>query len=212
MVSEMHSVDIKKEFPSLTQMERTNLVNLNQKLISGFYEVNNIKSMMASYYNDKSVIWNAARKRILSDHLEAKINNNDIGKVQAKSQIDFKNFDEVVAMRYLEVSSNARRRGIDFSLSIADVKRMLSRKKCFYSGIKFDLSVEELRPSFDRVDNSLGYTKENVVCCITAINKEKNKLIEMSNSFFFKNPKLLSKVSKKWSEMIASNHLIKLTN
>jgi len=101
--------------------------------------------------------------------------------------------DKVVAERYLEKLECAARKGIPFDLTIADVRRLLTRKKCHYTGIAFDLSIPQFRPSFDRVDSSKGYTKDNVVVCMVGINDLKNQLLEIDGAFFKGNPDLLLK-------------------
>ena len=55
--------------------------------------------------------------------------------------------------------------------------------RCFYTGIPMRLEIAErkrgmYRPSMDRRDPSRGYTPENVVLCLTAVNYLKNDYAE----------------------------------
>lgn len=110
--------------------------------------------------------------------------------------------DKIVAERYLEKLDCARKKGIEFSLTIADVRRLLSRKKCHYTEIHFDLSIPQFRPSFDRVDSSKGYTKENVVVCMSAINELKNQLLESDGAIFKGRPDLLLTCAENFKKTI----------
>ena len=54
---------------------------------------------------------------------------------------------------------------------------MAQRGRCFYTGIRFEVTSElrgMRRPSIDRRDSSKGYTRENVVLCLIAVNYAKN--------------------------------------
>lgn len=70
---------------------------------------------------------------------------------------------------------------------------MLKKTRCHYTGILFDHSNPDFRPSFDRVDKNKPYSKENVVVCMTAINHLKNDLLEKDGALFLGNPDLLLK-------------------
>lgn len=112
--------------------------------------------------------------------------------------------DETLARRYIEKIECARRKGIPFDLSLAQMKRLLNRKRCHYSGIEFDLSVPAFRPSFDRIDSSKGYTIDNVVVCMTCINELKNHLLEVDGAIFKGRTDLLVKVSEAFHKTISS--------
>lgn len=81
---------------------------------------------------------------------------------------------------FLSYSKGAKRRNLDFSLSINDFKNITS-KKCFYCGIepnkisktKFNTYTYN---GIDRKDNLLGYSLENSLPCCTLCNKAKRDL------------------------------------
>lgn len=74
--------------------------------------------------------------------------------------------------------SNAKKRGIEFSLTLEDVEQMLlsSSGKCELTGIPFDLfknpsaRVRHWHPSIDRKDCSKGYVTGNVRMIAVAVN------------------------------------------
>ena len=99
------------------------------------------------------------------------------------------------AKKYFHLYQSATRRKLDFDLKVADVKRLLKRKTCTYSGVvmvkrRHTNQVEELGQinealTFDRVNPEKGYIKGNVVSCSHASNQLKNSL-EMSSPTDFK--------------------------
>ena len=95
--------------------------------------------------------------------------------------------DLKVAKKLTSLSSSAFSRGIDFDLSFKKVKQLLTRKTCYFTGIKFDKF--NIR-SIDRVDNTRGYVNDNVVACTKDFNEIKRDLtlkqIEMLYKKVFK--------------------------
>jgi len=87
--------------------------------------------------------------------------------------------DSVFADRIKNIQSRCKPRGIDFSLSIEDLKYHYSSQNglCFYTGIPLKLKTEN-KPghlefnllSVDRSDPTKGYTKDNIVLCCNSIN------------------------------------------
>ena len=73
---------------------------------------------------------------------------------------------------------DARNRAEAAALELARRERfMAQRGRCFYTGIRFEVTSElrgMRRPSIDRRDSSKGYTRENVVLCLIAVNYAKN--------------------------------------
>lgn len=63
-----------------------------------------------------------------------------------------------------------------------DIKRLLERKTCYYTGSRFTNS-ENYRRTIDRVDSSKGYVKGNVVACTHGINQIKNLILEDGGEF-----------------------------
>lgn len=89
------------------------------------------------------------------------------------------NDDAQLASLYLHKLNNAKERGIGFSLTLSDMERIVQRKTCYYSGQKLIReNNHKNRPTFDRKDNSKGYTKENTVVCCHWVNQMKNDLFE----------------------------------
>lgn len=92
-------------------------------------------------------------------------------------------FDLYAAKHLVWKAENAKKRGIEFNLTVASMKNLLSAKRCFYTGIGLTKSTGkeengELRLSdftIDRIDGSKGYVKGNVVACCHAANQMKNQ-------------------------------------
>lgn len=85
---------------------------------------------------------------------------------------------------YLDYLKGAKRRGVEFKLSPNDIGNIIY-KPCFYCGvepknkhrvIRFDGDVFVVYNGIDRVDNSIGYTLENVVPCCRRCNSAKNNM------------------------------------
>lgn len=85
--------------------------------------------------------------------------------------------DITIAKKLLSKQANAKQRGIPFSLSFADTKRLMTRKTCYYTGVKLTQEGENQR-TFDRIDSTKGYTKENTIVCTYKVNCLKNRLLE----------------------------------
>lgn len=98
--------------------------------------------------------------------------------------------DEHVARKYVQTAENARRKGLEFTLTLVDMRRLVRRKTCFYTGISFEKfdpkgvsrQADMRRLSLDRIDNSKGYTRENTVACCKVVNYLKNELVESKSS------------------------------
>ena len=86
---------------------------------------------------------------------------------------NIQNSDALLAKKYLNKINDANGRGIEFTLSFADFKKLFSRRVCTYTGVRFDDS-EHYSPTIDRIDNSLGYVKGNVQLVSNAANRFKN--------------------------------------
>ncbi len=109
-------------------------------------------------------------------------------------------FDEVVANKYLSKKRNAEERGIEFSLTLSDIARLMRRKKCYYTGVELLDHVAARHPhkrTFDRVDSSDGYHRWNVVACTFAANYNKELLLESPSNLSKMTQQQLLKMFKK---------------
>jgi len=77
-----------------------------------------------------------------------------------------KTYRNSVKGKWVECKSNARVRGIEFTLTEDDLKE-LNDKPCNYCG------GEVSTVGVDRIDSSKGYIKENVVSCCSRCNEMK---------------------------------------
>lgn len=82
--------------------------------------------------------------------------------------------DIEIAQKMVKIQQSAKSRSIPFDLSFAEVKRVLTQKKCFFTGEVFD-GKTHIR-SFDRIDNDKGYVDGNVVACTKEFNSKKANL------------------------------------
>lgn len=83
--------------------------------------------------------------------------------------------DIEVAKKMLKINQSANDRNLEYDLSFLTVKRLMSYKKCYYTGKEFKEDGLFAR-SFDRVDSSKGYIEGNVVACTVDINQKKTNL------------------------------------
>jgi hypothetical protein len=74
--------------------------------------------------------------------------------------------DIKIAQWYVNKFNSARDRGIDFSMSIVTLRNISLAKKCYFTG----LILDDKTRTIDRVDNTKGYVKGNVVACHTSFN------------------------------------------
>jgi len=102
--------------------------------------------------------------------------------------------DEYVAKKYLNILYRAQKKKLDFDLSLIDIRRLLNKKYCSFSGILLVLPEKHLSakdivpddyPTIDRIDNSLGYIKGNVCTVCSRVNKQKGNLTtkEITNMY-----------------------------
>lgn len=82
--------------------------------------------------------------------------------------------DHVVCKKLVQLRQSALSRGIEFDLCFSTVKRLLTHKKCFYTGVLF--STGDKARSIDRLDPGMGYVEGNVVACTVDINSKKANL------------------------------------
>lgn len=104
-------------------------------------------------------------------------------------------FDRAVAQKYLLLYSRAQSKGLDFDLELSDIRRMMKRKTCFYTKVVMtdDEGTKSTHRTFDRIDNTKGYTKDNVIVCCLQINQIKSNLFESTSSPTFIDPLMLQR-------------------
>lgn len=76
--------------------------------------------------------------------------------------------------RWQSLKKKCSDNGMDFNLSVSDVRALISKKRCHYTGRKIEYGISHF--SLDRKDSSLGYIKGNVVACHGEVNNFKSNL------------------------------------
>jgi hypothetical protein len=85
--------------------------------------------------------------------------------------------DIEVAKKMVSIKHSADTRGIPFDMSLKRVRQLLNMQKCFITGVDLNRSHgDENQLTFDRLDNSKGYTDDNVVACSLRMNRAKDAL------------------------------------
>ena len=86
--------------------------------------------------------------------------------------------DIEVAKKLLQIQARAIKKNLEFDMSLAKVRTLMNTQRCFFTNIVMSRGDgnDENQLSFDRIDNSKGYTDENVVACTTRINQLKRSL------------------------------------
>lgn len=85
--------------------------------------------------------------------------------------------DLLIAKKLVNTSNSAKHREYDFNLTFQDMKRLLTVKKCFYTGdVLNEIDGDNLQRTIDRVDNDKGYIRGNVVACSKEFNLLKGSL------------------------------------
>lgn len=97
---------------------------------------------------------------------------------QSKVERDLK-----LAKLYANKHCKSVERGIEFNLTFRQYEKIMSRKTCYYTGVKFKYGQVDGRPhphspTLDRIDSTKGYTVDNTVRCTHEVNQAKNILLE----------------------------------
>lgn len=109
--------------------------------------------------------------------------------------------DAALASLYLYKNRDAKIRGIEFNLSLQEMRNILKRKTCFYSGQRFVLEKgHPQRPSLDRIDRTKGYTKANTVACCHWVNQLKAEVLENPGSKIKTDLQTLKRIVKRLEE------------
>lgn len=81
--------------------------------------------------------------------------------------------------KYNQLQRSAKERHKEFNLTVENVKKLINKTTCDYTGVTFSNNRESpLFKTIDRVDPNLGYIVGNVVVCTAIANHVKNVTIE----------------------------------
>jgi hypothetical protein len=85
--------------------------------------------------------------------------------------------DLELATRYVSTARSAVDRNIEFSLTLSDMRSILRRNVCPYTGsVMTDVINDDNQKTLDRIDASRGYVRGNVIACSKKINSTKGNL------------------------------------
>lgn len=86
-------------------------------------------------------------------------------------------FDLHVAKKFVQIQQSAESRGLDFAMTLTEVKKLLKQKKCFFTEVTLTSKLNDpYMRTFDRIDNTIGYVDGNVVACTKEFNEIKGNL------------------------------------
>lgn len=112
--------------------------------------------------------------------------------------------DEDIAKKFIQIKKSAERRDKEFNLSLKEIKRLLNRKTCYFTGTKIYKGDEkqgtdplDIVRTFDRLDSEKGYIIGNVVACSHFANQLKNTLFESPKGVALGKEKLVKKMMEK---------------
>ncbi|AGH31852.1 HNH endonuclease [Salicola phage CGphi29] len=113
-------------------------------------------------------------------------------------------FDEILAVKYTAKAKNAHQRGISFELTLSEMRNLMMRKTCYYTGMVMSDDCDPMAPqkrTLDRIDSEKGYTKGNTVACCFAANALKNAVLEDPQSICRLSVDHLKRFTKSVSEL-----------
>jgi hypothetical protein len=100
----------------------------------------------------------------------------------SKSKPYEKPTDYDVASKFLSLYGNAKTRDKEFGLTLTDVRRLLTKKRCEYTGVELTKATTALPTAtdrtIDRLDAEIGYVTGNVFAVSHSANSLKNVLFE----------------------------------
>lgn len=98
-----------------------------------------------------------------------------------KKKISSGDIDALVNKMFISIKNRSSCRKVDFNLTKDWLLEKVSNGSCEVTGLKFDVSrpsgfrANPMFPSVDRVDNSIGYTKDNCKMVVLVYNIAKNE-------------------------------------
>lgn len=133
-----------------------------------------------------------ARRFVISNTILAKLSkfleerpilSQALGNVECTGIIDGIDFEVQVASYYINKVESSKKRNIPFELTLSQVRKLMQRKTCFYTKVKFiDRPGQPNSRTLDRIDSTKGYTVANTVACTFSVNQVKNCLFENPSS------------------------------
>ena len=104
---------------------------------------------------------------------------------------------EAVILKRLNILRNANKRGLEFNLTDSNVRSLLNKTVCYYTGVEFDSGFDPLNVrTFERIDDSKGYIQGNVVAVTLRANRIKNMLLEQNNELKISAEQFISMAEK----------------
>jgi len=96
--------------------------------------------------------------------------------------------DLSIAKMYVNKAQSAKDRGLDFTISFLEYKRLLLRKRCAYTGERFSNVYDDKwrSRSLERIDNKYGYISGNVTVVCHGINQFKSVIENPTNPLTMK--------------------------
>lgn len=91
-------------------------------------------------------------------------------------------FDLLVAKKYANKVASSNERGVPFSLTLAQFRKLLTRRFCAYTGVPMTIhqghnnSPKGNNLTIERISNSKGYVVDNVVAVCADANSLKSVL------------------------------------
>lgn len=96
--------------------------------------------------------------------------------------------DLAICLKYSQLYNSALNRGLTFDLSLYDIKKLLKRKYCAYTGIELTNNGQttcRTQRTIERIDSKKGYVKGNVIAVSFVANQLKNIILEDTTSRYF---------------------------
>lgn len=142
------SVSCKQKYRYKRETATEELKEERKKSSKEYYKKNRIKHL-----KEKKEYYKKNRKDIIKKNSDYKKNNPETDKKYSRS----------LKGRYRDYKKGAVKRGLEFSLTLDDFEKMWD-SYCYYCKDKID------GIGIDRVDNNIGYIKENIVSCCPTCN------------------------------------------
>lgn len=169
-------------------MSTSKVTFMNRHRGKSVSELNQVKSAL---HGDKSKNGN---KAVLLEAVDELL-------LELKQKSFRKNYegDAHIALTYVNKIENAKSCGHRFSLTLAEWRRLITRKRCAYTGALLLDDVPVNHPNkrtIDRIDASKGYITGNVAAVTFAANQLKSVVFESPNSPARMDAKMLAKFAK----------------